>query len=134
MSANINLKGYVQARAPRFALGDHVITRHHGPGEIVMVYPVTRGTATYGVSVARQRAALVCREDELTASPHVPEGNTVRCIDCAHARKSNYLHNTVRCAAFARAKSAQSQRLCKRFIPLTAGAVVPNHPLDKSEA
>ena len=119
---------------PRFALGDYVVTQHHGPGEIVIVYPVVRGTASYGVSVAKQRAALVLREDELTAAAHIPQGKTVRCIDCAHARKSNYLHNTVRCAAFARAKSAQSQRLCNRFVPLPTGSVVPAHPLEESEA
>lgn len=119
---------------PRFGMGDHVVTQHHGPGEIVMIYPVARGTASYGVSVAKQRAALVCREDELTAAAHVPEGNTVRCIDCAHARKSNYLHGTVRCAAFGRAKSAQSQRICNRFHPLPSGAQVPAFPLDKPEA
>jgi hypothetical protein len=120
--------------APRFALGDHVVTQHHGPGEIVLVYPVARGVISYGVSIAKQRAALVCREDELTAAPHVPLGNTVRCIDCIHARKSNYLHNTVRCAAFARAKSAQSQRLCNRYAPIATGAVVPTHPLETPEA
>lgn len=120
--------------AARFALGDRVITPHHGDGEIVLIYPAARGVISYGVSIRSRRAALVCREDELTAAPHVPEGNTVRCIDCIHARKSNYLRGTIRCAAFARAKSAQSQRLCNRFAPLPAGAVVPVHPITEPEA
>jgi len=118
----------------RFALGDRVVTPFHGEGEVVLIYPPSRGVYTYGISVATKRAALIFREHELTAAAHVPEGNTVRCIDCANARKSNYLHNTVRCAVLCRAKSAQSQRICNRFIPLTPGAVVPNHPLEKSEA
>jgi hypothetical protein len=119
----------------RFALGDRVITPYHGAGEIVLIYPARLGaTVTYGVSVKTSRAAVIHKETDLTAAPHIPEGKTVRCIDCSHARKSNYLHNTVRCAAFCRAKSAQSQRLCNRFKPLPAGAVLADHPLDKPEA
>lgn len=120
---------------PRFALGDRVVTPRHGEGEIVLIYPAGPGRAlSYGVSVAHQRRALICSEPELRAAAHIPAGDTVRCIDCAHARKSNYMHNTVRCAALARAKSAQSQRLCTSFKPLPAGAVVPNHPLTEPEA
>lgn len=119
----------------RFALGDRVVTQCHGEGEIVLIYPAKAGsTITYGVSVKNSRAAVIYEERKLTAAAFVPEGKTVRCIDCIHARKSNYLHNTVRCAAFCRAKSAQSQRLCNRFKPLPVGAVLADHPLDKPEA
>jgi hypothetical protein len=119
----------------RFTLGERVITPQNGEGEIVLVYPSKAGRiVTYGVSVKNNRAAVIYEERELTAAAFIPEGKTVRCIDCIHARKSNYLHNTVRCAAFCRAKSAQSQRLCNRFKPLPVGAVLADHPLDKPEA
>lgn len=118
----------------RFALGDRVTTPSHGDGEIVLVYPAKPGrSVTYGVSVATRRTALICYETELTAAAHIPEGRTVRCCDCIHARQSNYLPGTIRCAALCRAKSAQSQRLCNSFKPLPAGAVVPALPLNQPE-
>ena len=118
---------------PRFALGDHVVTTRHGPGEVVLIYPPARGRVTYGISVATQRPAVIYDERELVAAPHVPEGRTVRCADCAHGHKSNYLLNAVRCAAYHRAKSANSQRLCPRFKARDAGTPAPTLPLHQPE-
>lgn len=101
---------------PRYALHDRVITPKQLEGEIVMVWPTgPHGKAVYSVSIDGRARAHIHTETELRAAPHIPEGKTVRCIDCRHARASVAGGSVIYCVALTRLKSKASQRLCNRY-------------------
>ena len=103
--------------APRFSIGQDVITPRHGSGVVRWVYPAHRPRARtrYSIAVRGRSTGLVLDEQEIALKP--ARGPEVQCRDCGN-HCGFVVKRSVRCFVSRQYRMVDKPRVCKYHTPL----------------
>ena len=105
--------------APRFSIGQDVVTPRHGSGVVKWVYPAHRPRARtrYSIAVRGRSTGLVLDEQEIAPKIAGEPGPEVHCRDCVN-HTGFVFRNSVRCFVSKQYRMVDKVRVCNYFTPL----------------
>ena len=105
--------------APRFSIGQDVVTPKHGSGVVRWVYPAHRPKARtrYSIAVRGRSTGLVLDEQQIKPKVAGKTGPEVQCRDCRN-HPGFVVKNSVRCLISGSYRMVDRPRVCRFFTSL----------------